>query len=298
MKSKLLLACITAACFNTSISFAQDAIYNITFTSVWNSTDHGTLPGDAHWSSLVGATHKTQDAFFAVGDLSTTGIKNVAEFGSNSQFNSEVNTAITNGEADQYINAGDLQDITGDIVVSNLNVDADFSRISLISMIAPSPDWVIALNGYDLQDESDNWKDDIEIDAFAYDAGTDSGTSYEASNIVTSPFVAMSSLKNVSPFNGNRIGYFTIELQSVLSTQKINKSSDFKVAYNKNSNGIDINNINNKLIDYQLLTINGQVISERKAISGNYTIVTPKNGMYIVQITSNNENFIEKVIVD
>ena len=49
------------------------AIYDITFTSTWNSTDHGTLPGNAHWSDLVGAKHNSNVTFLEMGAMATTG---------------------------------------------------------------------------------------------------------------------------------------------------------------------------------------------------------------------------------
>ena len=66
--------------FSSSLLFSQTqkAKYSIVFTSVWNSSDHNTLPNNAHWSRLVGATHKTQDNFWSLGSLATTGIKNIA----------------------------------------------------------------------------------------------------------------------------------------------------------------------------------------------------------------------------
>ena len=61
-----------------SLSFAQTtATFDITFTSIWNETDHTEIPNDPHWSNLVGATHKTENAFFELGQTATLGIKNI-----------------------------------------------------------------------------------------------------------------------------------------------------------------------------------------------------------------------------
>ena len=39
---------------STSILYSQTqkSKYLLTFTSVWNSVDHGAFPGNAHWSRL------------------------------------------------------------------------------------------------------------------------------------------------------------------------------------------------------------------------------------------------------
>jgi len=99
---------VLLGCFST-ISHGQSvAVYNISFTAVWNATDHSDngnipLPSDAHWSNLVGATHKGTIHFFENGTLASPGIEDVAEIGVNTIFNSEVNTAIGNGDADQWL---------------------------------------------------------------------------------------------------------------------------------------------------------------------------------------------------
>ncbi|MCZ6595238.1 MAG: hypothetical protein O6943_10045, partial [Bacteroidetes bacterium] len=61
-KSFLLLLSISLF---SIYSFAQsEATYSVTFTSNWTQTAHphssGNLPGNAHWSKLVGATHNDQ----------------------------------------------------------------------------------------------------------------------------------------------------------------------------------------------------------------------------------------------
>ena len=80
-----------------SIVSQNTATYDITFTSVWNEVDHNSVPVGGHWSKLVGATHKTNNIFLQIGNLASTGIKNIAESGDNAVFNTEVSTEITNG---------------------------------------------------------------------------------------------------------------------------------------------------------------------------------------------------------
>jgi hypothetical protein len=190
------------------------ATYNIIFNSIWNVADHTSVPGGAHWSKLVGVTHKTSNTFLQLGEMATTGIKNIAEAGNNTVFNSEVNTKITNGEADQYINGPSLGTGPGVVVINSLEVDENFPLLTLVSMIAPSPDWIIALNSYSLLDANKQWKNSVTLDVFGYDAGTDSGTNYTSSNIITDPVESISMI-NSSPLNGKKIGTITISLQSV-----------------------------------------------------------------------------------
>ena len=163
---------ISTSCLSQSV-----AIYDITFTSVWNTTDHGTLPGGAHWSKLVGANHNGNVSFLQMGQMATSGIEDIAEKGNNDEFrDNEVNPTIPT-DTQQYINGSSLGSATGTIMISNLAVSEDFPLLTLVSMIAPSPDWMIAVNGINLRDGG-NWKPLMTIDLFPYDAGTDNGTDY------------------------------------------------------------------------------------------------------------------------
>lgn len=192
---------------STSLLFSQTkkAKYSVVFTSVWNSTDHGILEKRSHWSKLVGATHKTENTFWSLGEKATTGVKDIAEKGDNTIFNNEVTTAISNFEAEQYIDGNSLDTATGTITIHDLIVDKDYPLLTLLSMIAPSPDWFIGVNSVKLTDDNSNWIPLISLDLFAYDAGTDSGVGYNSSNLVTNPFQNISSLKNVDPFTDKKL---------------------------------------------------------------------------------------------
>ena len=44
--------------------FAQSvANYDVSITTIWNTTDHTSVPGNAHWSDLIGATHNTENEY-------------------------------------------------------------------------------------------------------------------------------------------------------------------------------------------------------------------------------------------
>ncbi len=82
----------------------------------------------------------------------------------------------------------------------------------LVTMLAPSPDWFVGVSGFDLCD-ADSWHDEIEIDLFAYDAGTDSGTSYTSANADTQPHEPITRIE-LPPFvvagSVSRVGTLTI----------------------------------------------------------------------------------------
>lgn len=210
------------------VSAQSTASYDITFNSVWeneivdpvNGNSTASIPGNAHWSNLVGTTHNANYTMVQMGTLASTGIKNVAELGNNTALMAEVNAQITAGNADQWLQEGFSPFAAiSSATLSNVVVSSDYSLLSLASMIAPSPDWMIAINAVDLRD-GNSWRSSITIPLFPYDAGTDSGANYGSANQPTVPAVAITSLINSGPFNSNPIGTLTITLNQVLSVDE------------------------------------------------------------------------------
>ena len=283
--------------FTSSFIFSQTqkAKYSVVFTSIW-SQNHQNLPSGAHWSKLVGATHKTANAFLEIGQKATTGIKNVAETGNNTVFNNEVTTAINNNEANQYINGNSLGSANGNITINNLEVDKDFSLLTLVSMIAPSPDWIIAINGVNLLDGNGNWKTSISLDLYPYDAGTDSGVNYTSANSVTNPQENITSLQNVAPFSNLKIGTLSITLTETLNTETISLKDNLKVFYNNSADEIQINKLN--IIKINRIDIYN-IFGKRVAMDTSSNKITLKNlskGMYIVKVNTDKGNLTRKIL--
>lgn len=280
----------------------ETATYDITFTSIWNATDHTKLPNNPHWSKLVGATHKTNDVFLKIGDLATPGIKQIAETGNPTIFKTEVNTKISNGDADQYINGGNLATATGDILISDFIVKKEFPLLSLVSMIAPSPDWIIALNSYNLLDTQGKWKTSVTLNLFIYDAGTDSGTDYSSQNNVTSPSQPIS-MSNGSPFNQKKIGTLTITLKTITATNNVFSINQLSVQPNPVSNGkVIISNLKDFTIkEIELLSVSGvSVQSSVDMIDDNISILTiqkPTSGIYILQLITDDNTIIRRKLM-
>ena len=58
--------------------------------------------------------------------------------------------------------------------------------VTLVSMVAPSPDWFTGVSALSLL-EGGQWVEELTVELFAYDAGTDSGTTYNSADDPTSP---------------------------------------------------------------------------------------------------------------
>lgn len=167
---------------------AGDAAYKVTFTSTWSMQTHPDgFPGNPHFSRLVGGTHNDMVSFWDNGGLATQGIQNMAELGATAALESEVQDAIDAGTAEYILVGGGINPSPGSVSL-NFSVTSEFPRVTLTSMIAPSPDWFVGVSGLSLW-QNDDWVDSLTVDLYLYDAGTDDGTDYTSANAASSPHV-------------------------------------------------------------------------------------------------------------
>lgn len=176
---------------------AQEQQFQISFEGFWTTMP---LPGGAHFSPLIGATHNESGLLFEPGQTASTGVENVAELGSTSALIGEINTLINAGDAGQVIlrnaNIGPVQTVT-----ANFSASLDHSRLSLLTMIAPSPDWFVGVSNLDLLDANGNWRQQVVVDLNSYDAGTEEGDGFSLSNPPTNPRENVALLDDAEPGN-------------------------------------------------------------------------------------------------
>jgi hypothetical protein len=184
------------------------ATYNVRFDATWSSATHPlNFPPNAHWSPLIGGTHDGTVQFWSPGALASQGIKDMAELGRTTPLDNEVQAAINSGHAGSIILGGGLATSPGIVNVS-IQVTQQFSHVTLVTMVAPSPDWFAGVTGVDLLAGGD-WAGQLTVPLYAYDAGTDSGLNYSSANQVTTPpqFIALNA---AAPFQGGPpVGQFT-----------------------------------------------------------------------------------------
>ncbi|MEM8558470.1 MAG: spondin domain-containing protein [Bacteroidota bacterium] len=166
------------------------ATYEVTFVSTWSAATHpADFPSNAHFSQLVGAAHAPDVALFEVGATATEGIRLMAEKGQNAVLQGEVEALSGNVT---FISGPALADSPDeDMLTFTADGDAGHIALTLVSMVAPSPDWFIGVDGLALVENS-QWIDTATVELVVYDAGTDSGQSYRAANDPTSPREAIS----------------------------------------------------------------------------------------------------------
>ncbi|MBF9222778.1 spondin domain-containing protein [Hymenobacter ruricola] len=161
------------------------ALYRVTFEATWSAATHANFPAGAHFSAPIGASHRADALLFRPGQLASLGIKDMAERGNNTALRAEISALQSSGAAfrlleGRYFNSpGSASD--------TIRLDAAHPRLSLVTMIAPSPDWFAALEDENLLEATGQWVAQRRVPARAYDAGTDSGPTFTAPDQPTRP---------------------------------------------------------------------------------------------------------------
>jgi len=203
VKPKLFLMTMAAlfvsltSCVDDNSNQADTARYKVTFDATWSAGSHPVrFPSNPHFSGLVGAVHSDQSELWSRGKLSSPGIKLMAETGSKTALLSEVDELIQRNIAFSRLSGGGIGQSPSQVSLE-FEVNKDFPLVSLVSMIAPSPDWFIGVSSLNLL-ESDDWVEFKEVDLRVYDAGTDSGRTFVSANSNTNPRRAITRLSTDS----------------------------------------------------------------------------------------------------
>ncbi len=164
----------------------ESATYMVTFESTWSAATHPQdFPSNPHFSGLIGSTHTAGVDFWEAGQPASDGIESMAETGSKEPLRTEVNQAIAQGNAGMVL-SGDGINPSPDTVSLSFLITRDFPLVTLVSMIAPSPDWFVGVDGLSLI-ENNAWVETKTVELHVYDAGTDSGANYTAPDADTNP---------------------------------------------------------------------------------------------------------------
>ena len=168
---------------------SASATYGVTFRATWDATSHGStppFPSGAHFSRVVGTTHVEELSFWSDGGIATDGIEIMAETGGVATFCNEVQAEVGRGRAGGCFRGQEGSFRSPGTVTLSFDVDEEFPFLTLVSMIAPSPDWFVGVDGLALRDGG-CWAPRIETDLVGYDAGTDRGTTFTARDADVTP---------------------------------------------------------------------------------------------------------------
>ena len=159
--------------------------YTIRMSASWSKQLHPLwYPNGAHLSPMVAWSHRLDDVVFIRNTLANDGIEQMAETGATSTLTRELKNFINKGHVITY-SIGRRIDAPGEDSVE-ITLSRNAPRVSVVSMIAPSPDWFITAHNVDLF-ENGQWVERKAVNASLYDAGTDSGTTFTAQDNDTNP---------------------------------------------------------------------------------------------------------------
>jgi len=142
-------------------------------------------PSDAHFSGMIGASHNAKYSIFAIGRRPTPGLERLSEEGKHSPLDTEIRAAIDQGNALMLFESGGLKNWK-DSMVATVRVDPAHPLVSVVNMIAPSPDWFTGASEINLA-ENGAWITRRTVTLYAYDSGGDDGTTYKAKDKDTNP---------------------------------------------------------------------------------------------------------------
>lgn len=207
----LLAMTLTAFSPTPAMTPSETALYTITFTSTWRAETHPApdFPANAHYSRMHGGTHNSSVTFWQAGEIASAGIESMAETGGYSLLKDEVEAAIGAGTAHQFLLGDSLGSSTGTIRFDAVTVDREFPLLTLVTMVAPSPDWFVGVHGVSLLDANGEWLNAGSVTLYPYDAGSDNGTTYGAPNEDASPKQPIANISGESPFSSEPMGTLT-----------------------------------------------------------------------------------------
>ncbi|XP_037024402.1 spondin-1-like isoform X1 [Bradysia coprophila] len=168
-----------------------EAKYELTFEGLWSRNTHPKdFPSNVFntkFSDIIGASHTASYRFWKYGQTASDGLMQVAEHGSTKELESELKAQ--SGEIRTIIKAKGLvhPNVTGK-TFAVFRVDRNHSQVSFVSMIHPSPDWFLGVSGLELcKEEGCSWVESRTLELYPWDAGTDSGITYDSPNEPTTP---------------------------------------------------------------------------------------------------------------
>ena len=183
------------ASINSSV--AQGVEYELKFEGRWQSSLP--RPGSAHFTRIIGSTHRSGDSFLTFGQGVSLGVENVAETGSVGALPDEINAAVASGNAGSLILGTDGFISPEETNTFRFSATPGYSQLSFITMIAPSPDWFVGVHDLELRSVNGVWIDQIELDLENYDAGTENGTGLSLNNQATNPLGVIELLDSAEP---------------------------------------------------------------------------------------------------
>ena len=195
-------------------------VYDVVFQGAWTTAaTPGGVPSGAHFSRLIGGVHSDAVTFLESSGTASAGVESMAEVGGWTGLQGEVQNA---GSGALSVLAGDTDSIsptTSKTLTATLTTE--HPRITLVTMVAPSPDWFVGVSGLPLLDDQGRWLRAHEVHLYPWDAGTEDGGEFSLDNLATTPQGTIESIRGTGKFSTEPIASLSFTLRSVSTTRSV-----------------------------------------------------------------------------
>lgn len=205
----LFVLCTFTSIINisTAAKCMGTAKYQLVVNYKWTSDRFNSRSDFPHFSPLVVHSHGFRHSAYTRFGYATPGVKDVAELGSTTKINNELKSAQSSAMVRDIAMQSGISRAT-DTVKLMVTVSCRHRYISAITMVAPSPDWILAIFRLNMV------KDNAFIQSKSgtlrvYDAGTDSGLTFEAPDKPSNPRQNIAPLFG-APFFGKYLATYTL----------------------------------------------------------------------------------------
>jgi hypothetical protein len=170
---------------------AGPAVYRVELTPLWTKANFPLEYPDTslihrpHFSGLIGTAHDAGYHLFMPGQPPTPGLERLSEMGKHDPLDAEIKAAIAAGHALALTESEPLKDFS-QTATAQVSVDGAHPMVSLVAMIAPSPDWFAGVSDVQLM-ENGAWVATKTVDVEPWDSGGDNGITYLADDVEADP---------------------------------------------------------------------------------------------------------------
>jgi hypothetical protein len=174
--------------------------YRLRIERFWDESDveAGTYPGGAHFTPFAIATHDATP-LWVPGQPASRAIEDVAELGVTTLLELDVRDRIRAGTAGTYLEGDAIFPVDGSIE-HFVRATTEHRFLSVIAMIAPSPDWFVGVSSVDLAPNGE-FVPELAFELRAWDAGTENGGTFRLTNPDTEPRGVIT--RRLRPFVGD-----------------------------------------------------------------------------------------------
>ncbi|XP_072898333.1 spondin-2b [Hemitrygon akajei] len=178
------------------------AKYSLVFTGKWSHTafpkQYPLYRPPAQWSPLIVVTHSSDYHMWRLGEYASNGVREFVEKSEAWPLMREVEASGEKIQSVYGVFSAPAVPSGVEQTSTEFEVHARHSLLSFMARIVPSPDWFVGSDSLNLC-EGDTWKEQVLIDLYPHDAGTDSGFTFSSPNFATIPQETITEITSSSP---------------------------------------------------------------------------------------------------